>query len=257
MIPRVVIFTVDHLEYSSLVLKPLLEKHGDTVIKIYVSKSLFDWRFLRKRFWFFIKNGYPFCIRFGDLIRYIRWRVQNSSLHGYRNMVDYLRAAGYETEYISEIQSEFSLAQIRDLRADIILFALFDKIAPQAFLNIPKIGVFNIHLGMLPEYRGGLSSFWVLRFGESVAGATMHEAVARIDSGDIIAEIRFPIRANSMKGLMDETVEKTGLMIVEGIDRLIDGNPQPIPTNNRPERYFLIPTHNDFIEFYRRGNRLI
>ena len=85
----------------------------------------------------------------------------------------------------------------------------------------------------------------------------MHVAVAKIDGGDIIAEIRFPIKANSMKELMDETVEKAGPMIVEGVDRLIDGNPQPIPTNNRPEGYFVIPTHNDFIEFYRRGNRLI
>jgi hypothetical protein len=238
-----------------LVTAPLIAAHKDKIVKVFVSRSHFDVNFLKKKFWFFLSNRYPFCIRFGDMFRFACWKI--GSAFRYPLTIDHYRGLGLDADYIDRINTDSTQEQLRALDADIFLFALFDKIAKQPFLAIPRVGTYNLHMGMLPEYRGGLSAFWVLRDASPLAGATLHEAVARLDDGDIVAETRFPVATTSMKRLMDETFRKAGVMMLEGVERILAGAVQPVSKAGRPENYLYIPTAADFRAFYRRGCRLI
>ncbi|MCH7860615.1 MAG: hypothetical protein IH998_02760, partial [Proteobacteria bacterium] len=95
---------------------------------------------------------------------------------------------------------------MRALNADLFLFCPFDRIAGPKFLEIPRIGTFNLHLGKLPEYRGGLHAFWVLRQGDPEAGATIHRVTTELDAGDVVAEKRFPVTTRCMRTLMADTM---------------------------------------------------
>jgi len=172
-------------------------------------------------------------------------------------MVDYLSLKGIDAEYISEIHSDAALRRLRMLDADIFLFTAFDKIAHQPFLAIPRIGTFNVHMGKLPEHRGGLSAFWVLRFGDTHAGVSVHRAVQELDAGEIVAESRFPVTTNSMFVLMHQTFEVGAATINTALTRLSAGVWTPVSTVGRPSGYFRIPEARDIREFYRRGCRLI
>ena len=255
---RIVLFTIDEMEFVPVLNGPLIKKYKDQIAAVYVSKSLFNFKKLFKKSSFFIKNSYPFCIKAGDLIRYLSWQIglKIKGQRGSTNMVDYLKSQGLNAHYIEEINSEKTLRLLKEHNADIFLLSPFDKIAGEEFINIPKLGAFNVHLGKIPEHRGGLSAFWVLRFGDREAGVTMHRVIKKIDGGDIIAEIRFPVNTHSMHMLMKETVERASIMIVDAIDSIISGNVKKIAVDLRAEGYYLWPQRLDFKEFYAKGNKL-
>lgn len=154
---RIVLFTVDDLEFAPMLNQPLIDKCRDNIVAAYVSKSLFSFKKLRKRVGFFIKNGYPFCIKPSDILKYACWRydLKRKGFKGCSNVVSYLTSQGIKASYIEEISSEETHQLLKTHDADIFLFAPFDKIAGEKFLSIPKLGTFNVHLGKLPEYGGG------------------------------------------------------------------------------------------------------
>jgi hypothetical protein len=251
---RIVLFTLEETRFTPHLLEPVLRRYGDQIVAAYVSKPLEVYaRILRKRAWFFIRNLYPFSIRPGDLYRYItgpRPRFRGTVLA-------HLRGLGIPAEYIHEIKSAGIRSRLAAHDADVFLFCPFDKIAGPRFLAIPRIGTFNTHLGKLPEHRGAFGAFWVLRFGDREAGAAFHRATPEVDAGEIISEVRFPVSSTSMDRLMLDTIELAGPMVVEGLAKLEAGSYKPIDTRGRPVGYYLLPTREDFREFYRRGCRLI
>jgi len=250
---RIVLFTVENTEFAPLVLGPILDRRGPEVVAAFVSRSLFDLGWLRRRAGFLIRNRYPFCIRPSDWARYAR-----GALNGRRGSVlQYLRDRGIAAEYIDEIRTEATRERLKRLDADVFLFLVFDKIAGPKFLSIPRLGTFNLHMGKLPEHRGGLSAFWALRFGDAETGATLHRAIPELDAGEIVAEVRLPVRTGSMRELMTETFTAAGTMVVQALDRIDSESWTPIDTSGRPEGYYYIPTREDFDAFYARGCRLI
>lgn len=255
---RIVLFTGTHLMYVTDILEPLLQKQGHAIVQVFVSRSLFDVRFLWKRASFFLRNRYPFCIRWDDWLRFLAWTWScRKNRYGHRSVPEFIHSFGIPCTYIDEISSPKMLNQLKHLDADVFLMCLFDKIARQPFLDIPKLGTYNVHLGKLPEHRGGLTAFWVLRFGDQEAGSSLHQAVAKLDAGDLIDEVRFPVTTKSMKILMDITVEQTSGMIVRGIERILAQELTPVNITGRPEGYHLLPTREDFKMFYANGCRLV
>jgi methionyl-tRNA formyltransferase len=227
-------------------------------VAAYVSRSLFNLRFFRKRAWSLVKDGFPFCIRAGDLGRYVgmKWGGRARRRQAV-TMIEYLRKRGLTPEYIDDVRSESALANLRALDADVFIFCPFDKIVGPAFLSIPRLGTFNAHMGKLPEHKGGLSAFWVLRFGDAEAGMTVHRAVEELDAGEIVAETRFPVTTRSMYELMHETFDVGGHTVARALGKLVQGGWTPVDTEGRASGYYRIPTRRDFREFYARGNRLI
>lgn len=61
------------------------------------------------------------------------------------------------------------------------------KIAVAELNNVPK-GIFNIHFGKLPQYRGPSPVFWQLKNGEGQLGLTIHQLANKFDSGPVIWE---------------------------------------------------------------------
>lgn len=61
-------------------------------------------------------------------------------------------------------------------------------------MNIPKLGMFNVHRGILPEYRGWDSDLWAIYFGRyDLLGPTIHYLSEGLDTGDIVAQGKYTI----------------------------------------------------------------
>lgn len=56
--------------------------------------------------------------------------------------------------------------------------------------------LFNSHFSLLPKYKGAFTSVYPILNGDSISGVTFHEIDAGIDTGDIIAQIKFEIDIN-------------------------------------------------------------
>ena len=257
---RIILFVTEEKHFVPALVAPLLERHAKWVVRAYVSNNLYsDLPFLLKRVGFLLRNGYPFCIHPGDMYRYVRqmFGPYHPRLRQQGSVAQLIQSFGVHTKQITEIRSEAILNELRMVEPDVFLFCPFGKIARSSFLSIPRYGTFNLHLGKLPQYRGGLSAFWVLRHGDPEHGATVHAVTEKIDGGAILAECRLPVNTNSMKQLMLHTVELSGAMVADSMERVQQGGWSPVDTSGRPENYMFLPGKKDFKEFYARRCQLI
>jgi methionyl-tRNA formyltransferase len=93
----------------------------------------------------------------------------------------------------TNIQSDETINQIRELKPDIALSIFFDYILPNKFINIIPKGVINLHPAYLPFNRGQYPNVWSIIEG-TPSGITLHYIDdKKIDSGDIISQREVPI----------------------------------------------------------------
>lgn len=69
----------------------------------------------------------------------------------------------------------------------VIVFGFAWKI-PQDVLAIPRLGVMNIHVSMLPKYRGPAPLLWAIRNGDTTGGVTVHWMDEDFDTGNVLAQ---------------------------------------------------------------------
>ena len=111
--------------------------------------------------------------------------------------------------------SRRALAQLRRWSPDAIVFA-GGNILRQGVLDLPKLGVVNVHLGLLPEIRGMSSPEWSLLQGVPV-GITIHYMDSGIDTGRILLRREFPEVA-----LCHSLADLRNRLIAFGVRQLIE-----------------------------------
>jgi methionyl-tRNA formyltransferase len=125
---------------------------------------------------------------------------------------------------------------IRPLKPDLIFCAGFNWVLPVDVLEVPPLGVFNIHDSLLPKNRGLYATSWALRTGHP-HGITFHRMTPGLDSGPILAQREVVIGDD--EDLSDITprlqaAREEGL--AEALDRVLEGFPG-IPQDESEARY--------------------
>ena len=119
------------------------------------------------------------------------------------------------------------------LEPDIGLVCSYSIILTEDVFNLPRKGIFNIHGGLLPEYRGANVLNWVLINGEKETGVTIHRITKVIDAGDIVAMKKIPIAFNDTALTLREKLNITSIKLIrESWDLL---NRDPIPASPQDE----------------------
>ena len=124
-----------------------------------------------------------------------------------------------------------SIARLIGWSPDLIIFT-GGNILWKRLLDIPRLGVLNVHLGLLPEIRGMSSPEWSL-LKNIPAGVTLHYMDEGIDTGPILHRCEFPgvARCESLNDLRNRLiafgVEKVA-EVVDALDRgALSATPQP------------------------------
>lgn len=73
-------------------------------------------------------------------------------------------------------------------RPDLLIVFGFAWKLPRSVLDIPRLGAINVHVSMLPEYRGPAPLLWAIRNGDSTAGITIHRMDEDFDTGNVLAQ---------------------------------------------------------------------
>ena len=259
---NIIIFTINDSDYIPKLLEPILSQRNKEIKHVFISKTFISPKKIRKNFRFLILNRYPFCISMRDLFLYCLKRLKYSLLKLFSSNPKYdlkkfLSSKGMSFSFVDKLNEDNFIDKIKKIDPDIILFAVFDKIAKKKLIEIPKIGTFNLHLGPLPNYKGGLSAFWLLRFKEKYSGVSLHKVIEGIDEGELIDEIKFPIKTNSMSELMKENIDYGSSMICSSITKIISKKYKIIDNSKRESNFYLYPKFSDFREFYENGCKLI
>ena len=92
---------------------------------------------------------------------------------------------GIPTFEVENINSKESLKIIKKINPDIIILVSTGLIK-EKILKLPRFGVFNVHNGILPFYRGMDAVAWAMLYNDNI-GCTLHLVASGVDTGEIIA----------------------------------------------------------------------
>lgn len=93
------------------------------------------------------------------------------------------------------IMSEQSLNFLRQQEPDLII-TLVHQIIKQPLIEMPRVGILNIHPGLLPEFRGIQPYFWALSEGFAESGVSIHWIENEsVDSGPLVAKASYRVKS--------------------------------------------------------------
>ncbi len=107
-----------------------------------------------------------------------------------------LEMAGLNSDRVligKQIREPASIELLRSLDLDYLVGVHFPYIVPEAILEIPRVGVLNLHPALVPHNRGWHPSSWAILDGTPI-GATLHFMDKGVDTGDIVAQTELEIR---------------------------------------------------------------
>ena len=116
---------------------------------------------------------------------------------------------------------------VEDLKAlnpDLMITCAFGQILSQEILDIPSLGVINIHASLLPKYRGASPIHYAILNGEKETGITIMKTDIGIDTGDILLQKSLEIKEGETCGELFERLSLLGAdAICEALPKIIDG----------------------------------
>ena len=97
-----------------------------------------------------------------------------------------------EVFYPSTID-DTTIEQVKSLEPDLIIVIAYGIILPSNFLNIPKYGCINIHVSLLPRWRGAAPIEHALLAGDDKTGISIISVSPKLDAGDILMQESFTL----------------------------------------------------------------
>lgn len=118
---------------------------------------------------------------------------------------------------------------VRAINADAMLVVAYGLILPQAVLDFPRLGCFNIHASLLPRWRGAAPIQRAILAGDTETGVCIMQMEAGLDTGPVLARVSTPVsKEDTAASLHDRLAEIGGNLAVEVLSKLpLSGEPQP------------------------------
>ena len=128
---------------------------------------------------------------------------------------------------------EAFLAQLRELRPDLIAVLAYGQILPQSILDLPAHGCLNVHTSLLPRWRGAAPIQWAILEGDAESGVTIMRMDAGLDTGGIVSTRTTPIAPDDNAQTLHDRLASLGAeLLTRTIPRYVSGElpPRPQPT---------------------------
>lgn len=150
-----------------------------------------------------------------------------------------------------KLKDEAFVEELRSLRADLQIVVAF-RMLPEVVWSMPRLGTFNLHASLLPQYRGAAPINWAVINGETETGITTFFLKHEIDTGEIIDQVRVPIADTDNVGIVyDKLMMLGGTLVLKTVDAILEGNVKTIPQENLAEAGELRPAPKIFKETCR------
>jgi len=124
------------------------------------------------------------------------------------------------------------LRQVTELQPDLGVVAAYGKLLPEALLQIPRLGMINVHGSVLPRWRGAAPVHRAVIEGDTETGVTIMRVVKELDAGAIFVIGGRPIGPDETSVEVERAIADLGAVLaVQTVDALAEGRavetPQP------------------------------
>lgn len=163
----------------------------------------------------------------------------------------YAVSQGLKVLQPEKLKDESFVAELRELKADLQIVVAF-RMLPEVVWNMPRLGTFNLHASLLPQYRGAAPINWAVINGETETGITTFFLKHEIDTGEIIDQVRVPIADTDNVGdVYERLMNLGGDLVVKTVDSILDGSVKTVPQDKLAEGEVLRPAPKIFKETCR------
>jgi methionyl-tRNA formyltransferase len=133
-----------------------------------------------------------------------------------------------------KVRDEAFLESIRALRPDLGVVAAYGRLLPESLLQIPRLGMINVHASLLPRWRGAAPVHRAVIAGDTDTGVTIMRVVKELDAGPIFASLRRPIGPEETSPEVERALAELGAaLLVDVVDRMADGRATEMPQDER------------------------
>ena len=163
----------------------------------------------------------------------------------------YAVSQGLKVLQPEKLKNEEFLEELRALKADLQIVVAF-RMLPEVVWNMPRLGTFNLHASLLPQYRGAAPINWAVINGETETGITTFFLKHEIDTGEIIDQVRIPIAdTDNVEVVYDKLMKLGGDLVVKTVDAILEGKVKTTPQEQLAKAEELRPAPKIFKETCR------
>jgi methionyl-tRNA formyltransferase len=152
---------------------------------------------------------------------------------GYRMQASEVKKYALEHDLLllqpEKLKNEVFLNELQQLKADLQIVVAF-RMLPEVVWNMPRLGTFNLHASLLPQYRGATPINWAIINGEKETGVTTFFLSHEIDTGKIIFREKMPINDDDNAGTLHDKLMKLGAeLVLKTVDAVLENSIDTIP----------------------------
>ncbi|MFY1046975.1 methionyl-tRNA formyltransferase [Chryseobacterium sp. GP-SGM7] len=150
------------------------------------------------------------------------------------------------------------LEELRKLEADVFVVVAF-RMMPKVLFEMPKMGTFNLHASLLPDYRGAAPINYAVINGEEKTGATTFFINEKIDEGNILLQEEIPVLGDENAGqLHDRLMEMGSKLVVKTLNGLAENSiiEKPQPEVEHPKNAYKIFKEDTKIDWTKSSREI-
>jgi len=153
---------------------------------------------------------------------------------------------GLEIYQPEKIRAPEALERLREIAPDIIVVVGYGQIIPQTIIDLPRLGIVNVHSSLLPKYRGAAPMNWAIANGETTTGVTTMYIEKRLDAGGMLLKRETAIGPRETAPELAARLAPAGAeLLIETIEGLAAGSITPQQQNEADASYAPILKRED------------
>jgi methionyl-tRNA formyltransferase len=136
-----------------------------------------------------------------------------------------------------KLKDEVFLSRLREWNADLQIVVAF-RMLPEVVWNMPRLGTFNLHASLLPQYRGAAPINRAVINGETETGVTTFFLTHEIDTGKIIRQKHIPIADIDDAGIVHDRLMQAGAaLVIETVGLILSGEVDTVSQEQLYQRF--------------------
>ena len=139
-------------------------------------------------------------------------------------------ALGIQVLQPATLRDADAQAQLRELKPDLMVVVAYGLILPQAVLDIPTHGCWNVHASLLPRWRGAAPIQRAIEAGDVETGVDLMRMEKGLDTGPLLLRLTTPITDEDTGGALHDRLSRLGAEVLGDGLKLLRAGMQPLAT---------------------------